>query len=310
MTEVVPPEPPEKSSVSIDRAAARTAFERFLEPYDAANPRIALKAAHTYRVASLCDRIARASGFTDTDADLAWLCGLLHDLGRFEQLRRWGTFTDGDSASHATIGVDMLFNHAARVCDPSFANAPCTNADALAHDDAFMNHIHQTASIRAFLDDSAADELIWAAIAFHSDYRIPDGLDARTRAFCDIVRDADKIDILRVACTDTVETVIGAREDEFLASSVSPAMERAFFEHRTATRAERTTPIDHLINLSCYAFELVYPTSLKIMVDQGYLFTLFSTPFGIEKPYTSRATACLIDRMAKHLRAWIDERLG
>lgn len=299
----------QESTASIDRARAQAAFERYLEPYDITNPRIALKAAHTYRVARLCDQIARDAGFTDAGADLAWLCGLLHDLGRFEQLRRWNTFTDGDSASHAAIAVDVLFNQAVRVCDPSFANAPCRDADARSRDDAFMDHARRTGSIRAFLDDPAADELIRAAIAYHSDFRIPAGLDARTQAFCHIVRDADKIDILRVACTDTVETVIGATEDELLASSVSPSMEDAFFEHRTATRAERTTPVDHLVNLSCYAFELVYPTSLQIMVDQGYLFGLFSKPFGIERPYTNRATARLLGRMDGHLRAWIDEQL-
>ncbi len=300
----------EKPFVTIDRTRARTAFERFLEPYDMADPRIALKAAHTYRVASLCDQVARDSGFSDADADLAWLCGLLHDLGRFEQQRRWDTFADGDSANHAAIAVDMLFNHAARVCDPSFANVPCTSEDALASDDAFMSHARETGTIRAFLDDPAADDLILAAVAFHSDFRIPDGLDARTRAFCHIVRDADKIDILRVACTDTVKAVMGVHEDELLASGVSPTMERAFFEHRTATRAERTTPVDNLINLSCYAFELAYPTSLEIMVGQGYLFALFAKPFGIERAYTNRTTACLVNRMGNHLRTWIDEQLG
>ena len=61
----------DEATVSIDRERARTAFEAYLAPYDRENPRIALKAEHTYRVADLCDRIARASGFTQAGADLA-----------------------------------------------------------------------------------------------------------------------------------------------------------------------------------------------------------------------------------------------
>ena len=33
----------------------------------------------------------------DRDVDLAWLIGLLHDVGRFEQLKRYGTFIDSQS---------------------------------------------------------------------------------------------------------------------------------------------------------------------------------------------------------------------
>ena len=298
-----------KATVSIYRAQAHKAFDRYLEPYDLKDPRIALKAAHTFRVAGLCDRIARAAGFTPAGIDLAWLCGLLHDIGRFEQLRRWGTFRDDASASHAAIGVDVLFEGAMHLADPAFANVPATNEEALAHDNAFLAHARETGSIRAFVADSGVDNLVRAAVAYHSGYRLPNGLDVRTQALCNVVRDADKIDILRVNCEDAVEAVIGSTEDELLSSEVSPAVEDAFFSHRTATVEERLTPLDHVVNLACFAYELAFPASLEIMVEQGYLFQLFRAPFGIEKPYTSRATRALLGRMDGHLRAWIDERL-
>ena len=68
----------------LDRQKARAAFAAYVAPYDMENPRIALKVAHTYRVAALCERIARAEGLSSEEADIAWLCGLLHDIGRFE----------------------------------------------------------------------------------------------------------------------------------------------------------------------------------------------------------------------------------
>ena len=40
---------------------------------------------------------------------MSWLTGLLHDVGRFEQLRRYGTFIDAQSIDHAEFGADRLF---------------------------------------------------------------------------------------------------------------------------------------------------------------------------------------------------------
>ena len=297
-----------EDTVSIDRERARTAFEAYLAPYDRENPRIALKAEHTYRVADLCDRIARASGFTQAGADLAWLCGLLHDIGRFEQLRRWGTFKDSMSASHAAIGVDVLFEGGRHLFDGSLARVNATLPEALSHDDEFLAHVRTAGTVRAFIEDPSADEIIRAAAGHHSDFRLP--VDLRSRALCNLVRDADKIDILRVSCTDTVETVVGATEDELLAGDISSAAEGAFFAHQTVRYSDQSTAVDHVVGLACFAFELVYPASLEIMVDQGYLFELLSTPFGIARPYTNRSTRALIGRMDGHLRAWIDEQLS
>ena len=94
---------------AIDRDRARAAFKSYTDAYDATNPRIALKIEHTYHVAEACDAVAREQGWSSEDIDLAWLCGLLHDMGRFEQLRRWDTFKDAESMSHAALGIEVLF---------------------------------------------------------------------------------------------------------------------------------------------------------------------------------------------------------
>ena len=279
---------------TIDRRRAREAFDSYVAAYDATSPRIALKVEHTLRVAELCERIAREAGFTPAGTDLAWLCGLLHDIGRFEQLRRWDTFSDAASTSHAALGVEVLFGSKG---DTGVADDDGSAAGTIG-------------IIHRFIDPSdELEEVIRAAVGFHSDYRLPEDLDVRTHAICDVVRDADKLDILRVASTDTVETVLNANEDELLASAVSPAIEDAFFEHRTAHYSERVTPVDYLVNLACFAFELVYPASLEIADEQEYIYRALERPFGITRPFENKATAQLINRMDGHLRAWVDERL-
>ena len=90
------------------RESCLNAFNSYVDRYDVSDERIALKVEHTYEVAELCDEIARGEGLSPADVDLAWLCGLLHDIGRFEQLRQWGTFSDADSCSHAALGIQVL----------------------------------------------------------------------------------------------------------------------------------------------------------------------------------------------------------
>jgi putative nucleotidyltransferase with HDIG domain len=254
----------------IDRARARAAFGAYVAPYDAANPRIALKVDHTLRVADLCDRVAASLGLAGFDRDLAWLCGLLHDIGRFEQVRRWDTFSDARSCSHAALGIEVLFDEG-RLAD--------------------------------FADLSDADRaLVRTAVAEHSAFRLPEGLDARTRRYCDLVRDADKVDILKAACTEPVEAIFGVGRDELLASPLSPAVEEAFYAHRTVRREERRFPADYALGFSCFVYELVYPESLAAAREQGHVFELLGLPF--TEPDTARRMA----RATEHLRTWMESR--
>lgn len=255
--------------MSFDREAAQRAFLGYVEAYDATNPRIALKVDHTLRVASLCDDIAQSLGLSVEDQNLAWLCGLLHDIGRFEQVRRWDTFNDAISCSHAALGVEILFGEE-RLGD--FASLSSHDASVL----------HET-------------------VAHHSDFRLPGNLDSRTRILCDLLRDADKIDIVKAACLSPVEAIFGVREDALYRSPLSPTVEQAFYEHRCILRSERHFPADIVASFGCFAFELVNPRARQLMAEQGAIFDMLDQPF--ELPETRDS----FDWMACHLRDWLSE---
>lgn len=265
---------------AIDRDRARAAFKSYTDAYDATNPRIALKIEHTYHVAEACDAVAREQGWSSEDIDLAWLCGLLHDMGRFEQLRHWDTFKDAESMSHAALGIEVLFGE-----NP--ADAPAVT------------------SIRDFIDDPAEDELIRASIAYHSDFRLPAQLDVRTRSFCDIVRDGDKIDIMRTIADSTVDTILKVDEKTFLGSRFSSPTLAAFDEHRCVARDERNEPADYLVGLICFMFELVYPASRALAREQGDIHRLLDAPFGITRPFTDPATQATWSRLKDEMRDWL-----
>ena len=85
---------------------ALAAFRNYVSLYDAGDIKIKLKIDHTYRVADIAGRIGSSVG---ADPDFCWFLGLLHDIGRFEQLTQYGTFIDRDSVDHAELGADILF---------------------------------------------------------------------------------------------------------------------------------------------------------------------------------------------------------
>ena len=51
-----------------------------------------LKVEHSKRVAENARLIAGYNGFSKSMVVLAEVCGLLHDIGRYRQLKKYGTF--------------------------------------------------------------------------------------------------------------------------------------------------------------------------------------------------------------------------
>ena len=128
--------------MTLDRPHARQAFAEYTSHYNAADPKVKLKIDHTYRVAALCERIANSLSLPPQDVDLAWLCGLLHDVGRFEQLRRYGTFIDAKSIDHALMSVTVLL---------------------------------EEGRLRDYIAGTDEDALLRTAIRLHNAYRLPGG---------------------------------------------------------------------------------------------------------------------------------------
>ena len=228
--------------MKIDKQAALQAFNAYVSHYDIEKHMIRLKVEHTYRVAELCEQIARSLPLTEEEIDLAWLLGLLHDVGRFEQQKNYGTFNDAISIDHAKYGAALLF---------SDENA--------------------TISIRDFVKDSAEDETIRTAIYYHSAYRVPEELEERTAMFCHILRDADKIDILKVNVEFPLEEIYNVSTEELYSCTVTPEVLSSFDEEHAVLRSLKKTPVDNVVGHISLVYELVYPVSLKIMVEQGYL---------------------------------------
>ncbi len=226
----------------VDRKRAEEVFSAYTEKYDAKNSMIRHKITHTLRVADNCERIAESLGMDKDSVELAWFLGLLHDIGRFEQVRRYGTFVDSVSVDHAEFGADLLFK------------------------DGLINDFPVEGLAPEYLS------LLETAIRLHNKLNLPEELDERTMRFCEVIRDADKTDIFRVIWELPFEERIGTSRGLFKeAEEAGEAVMDCVREHRCVPRDLRSTIFEGHISHCCMAFELVYEESRRITVEQGFL---------------------------------------
>ena len=246
----------------MERKTLKEAFEAYVSNYDLSDPNILLKYIHTSKVAENCETIAVFLGLNQEDIDLAWEIGMLHDIGRFEQLRRFHTFFDAQSIDHAQFGADLLFK------EGLFAEFDPTQKHA---------------------------ELIEKAIRCHSLYRLPEYLSERELLFCQIIRDADKIDIYRANYETGMDKVYYVTMEELRNSAITPEVYDVFCEGRALPREIRRTVADNLVGHIALTFELVYPISRKMAIEQGYLWKLLETEF--DNPETVETMKKIRERM-------------
>ena len=222
----------------IDRTKVKKVFDDYVNNYNSDDGKIKLKIKHTYNVCKICVEIAQSLHLSKEDIEIAYLLGLLHDIGRFEQVKRYGTFNDAKSINHAMLGVQILFDQG---------------------------------KIRDFIDDDSEDELIKNAISYHNMYEIPKEIPERTAMFSKLLRDADKIDIFRVNVEDPAIDVYGSPKEEIINSKVTEEVLESFKRIETVPRIYKKTAVDNVVCHIAYVFGIYFDESIEIIIRQGYL---------------------------------------
>lgn len=225
----------------MNRSEVISVFDAYVDKYDRDNPMIFQKAAHSYRVAAIAERIARSLGQEEL-VDFAWLLGLLHDIGRFEQARKYRTFVDSESVDHAELGADILFK------------------------EGLINRFPAEPLPEGW------QNIAEIAIRQHNKLTLPEDLDENTRTLSDILRDADKVDIFRVLTEISYSDRNGGRKSFHSdGHELSPEVMNCVLEHRCVPSMIRKTYFDKRVSHCCLAFELAYEESRVITREQGYL---------------------------------------
>ena len=205
-------------------------FKNYTSKYIELGDSVTLKIDHTFRVMKLCEEIAKSLNFSDEDIELAKLCGLLHDIGRFEQWKNYQTFADRLSVDHGDLGVKILTTD---------------------------NYI------RNFISDDEYDNIILTSVEFHNKYEIPDGLTEKELIFTKLVRDADKIDILYLYTIGHIELNI---EDSYFSDLVYNSL----LSRKEILRTDLKTLADKLSISLGFIFDINYEKSFDILKNNKY----------------------------------------
>lgn len=166
------------------------------------------------------------------------LAALYHDIGRFEQLRRYGTFADAASCNHGLLGARELY------------------ASGLLQS--------ETAESR---------RLVLALVALHNRHTLPAGLAGRRLTLLQALRDADKLDILTVMAAHLKP---GAPQDFVVmlnvsdeAGSCSPAIVEALEKGRLALYRDMRYANDFRVVLCTWLHDLHFPGSFQLAARDG-----------------------------------------
>ena len=224
----------------IDINEAKKAFKEYVKKYNPEDEKIKLKILHIERVVQNSKRIAENLGLNQEDIELAELIGLLHDIGRFEQVRLYHTFVDKDSINHGEYGAKILF---------------------------------EEGLIRKFIKEDKFDKIIKLAIINHNRNEIQEGISEREKLHCKIIRDADKTDIFKILVTGDKKTVW--EKADLSEDKISDEIYREFIEEQKIDYKERRTSADILVCHFCYIYDLNFAITKKIIKENNYIDKLY-----------------------------------
>lgn len=250
---------------------AKQQFELYLDNYDREDDKVRLKIVHTYGVVECSRQIAKRMGLSGEDAALAQIIGLLHDIGRFEQVKRFDSF-EPTVMDHAAFGVELLFKEG---------------------------------MIRQFVREDRWDGIIRTAIAKHSDFKLEGITDQRELLHAKIIRDADKLDNCRVKIIDSVETIIGVSASEAGREEISPEVMEQFLRGESIYSPARKTKMDYWLSYLAYFFDVNFNETLDIVRKKQYVEKIID-----RIPYSNPKTARQMEQVREKLLAYIDERTG
>lgn len=227
--------------MSIDIIKAKKAFKEYVKNYNPEDAKIKIKIAHIERVTQIAKQLAENLNLDKEDIELAELIGLLHDIGRFEQIKLYNTFLDKDSVNHAEYGVKVLF---------------------------------EDGVIRKFIEDDKYDKIIKLAILNHNKIEIEDGLTEQENLHVKIIRDADKTDIFYVL------TVADKKEvwysSDLSDQKISEEVYKDFLKNRLIEYKKVKTGIDLLVINFSYIFDLYFKESIRIIEENNYLEKIYN----------------------------------
>jgi HD superfamily phosphohydrolase YqeK len=230
---------------------------------------VKLKEEHTARVQENIVRIARSLGVEGDDLLLAESIALFHDIGRFRQFAVYRTFNDRHSVNHALLGLREL----------------------------------ETAGVLSGLPGEERS-LVLTAIEYHNICELPPAVPDRLLLFAGLIRDADKLDILRLFAEDCARGE--EQPDPLLGPDLpdtpgySPALVERLLQHQLCSYADLQNFNDRKLLYLSWLYDINFAYTLSEIAGNGYIEVIVT-----DLPATGEIRA-----VHEHLQDYVNRRLA
>ncbi len=225
-------------------------FEEYIASFEVRDPghikNFAIKKGHSYRVVEIIEYISRKLGIEEEELVLASLIALLHDIGRFPQLVKYNTFNDETSVDHAWLSVEVI----------------------------------KEQGLLDELDEKLAGT-VYTAISLHNKFELPNKMDENHKFFSKLIRDADKIDILKVIIdyyenkdripnhTLTWELPVG--------EGISEKVAKAAINGELVSKELVKTQNDIKVMQMSWVYDLHFKPSFQLISEKRYIDKIYNT---------------------------------
>lgn len=235
-----------KEWIDISTNWFNTYYGSFKSLTDSQRSNFAIKKEHSLRVAGIALMLAEKLEWPDGEKQIAFLVGLLHDLGRFPQLAEFDTFSDEKSVDHAEGAVKIL------------------KGENLL-DELMINN----------------KELIFTAILNHNKFKIQDGLTGQEMLYAKLIRDADKLDIFRVLtehyANKTGKTNHTLTWDLPKGTTVSPSVSKEVLAGKMVSKKNVASEMDVKIMQLSWVYDLNFRPTFEFLVKNRYLENVYNS---------------------------------
>ena len=221
------------------------------ESYD---KNIEIKRVHTFEVLKFASEIASSLKLDAEMFFISCVAALGHDIGRFEQYKKYRTYNDILSENHAELSVNIM------------------------NSTGFLDNI-----------ESRSAEIIVSAVRYHNAMELPDDMDADVKLVTEIIRDADKLDIYRVVLSrynspdpDTRHSIVlGLDESDDISEWVVNAV---LNRQKIPMKKLRTVNEFKMLQIG-WVYDLNFPYSIRKLREKNYIPAIFSS---ISEPVRNR----------------------
>jgi len=229
-----------------------------------------LKTDHSYRVCFEILDIGKSLNLTHEELNLAEMIALFHDIGRFEQFMRFGTFSDSRSIDHALLSIRVLNNNS------------------------MMDKI-----------DRKVKKLIYKSIYSHNKLQaIYKNLTEEQSTFVKMIRDADKLDILYLFSDYYENKDKEANPAAELDLPDTDFISDTFFYNIMNLKPIKYSDLKSLTEFKLlklgWIYDLNFKRSFEIVKERGYLESIYTT-----LPKTER-----VESVYKRVNEFMDNKLS